>query len=92
MDEYTWATTWECTYGPTARAYHLLRGLDLDNAGVAGRRAGGLDFIEGGRPGSSDCWVEAEDHLSVSLLQARLRELKARVELRPGMNANNGSG
>ena len=87
MDAYTWATAWECKYDPMARAYHLLRDLDLDSAGVAGRRAGGLDFIEGGRPGSSDCWVEAEDRLTVSLLQARLRELGSRVELKPGINA-----
>lgn len=87
MDAYTWATAGECNHGPAARAFHLLQKIDLDSSGVSGRRIGGLDFIEGPRPGSSDCWVEAEDQLTVSLLQARLREVRAPVEVRPGMNA-----
>ncbi len=87
MNEYTWATAWESRYDPSARAFHLLRKIDLGSDGLLGPRAGGLNFIEGCRPGSSDTWVEAEDHLTVSLLQARLRELGSSVELRPGMNA-----
>lgn len=86
MNGYTWGTAWKCKYDPTARAFRLLRDLDLDSDSVPGPRAGGLNFIEGCRPGSSDCWVEAEDQLSVALLQARLRELGSCVELRPGMN------
>ncbi len=87
MNGSTWATAWECRYDPTARAYHLLRDLDLGSEGMLGPRAGDLKFIEGCHPGSSDCWVEAEDHLTVSLLQARLRELGSYLELKPGLNA-----
>lgn len=86
MDEFTWWTAWESRYGPCARAFRLLVKTELSPLGAHGRPIGGLNFIEGVRPGSSDTWVEAEDQLTVSLVQARLRELNAPIEVRLGMN------
>ena len=83
MNEYAWQCSWDCRYSPSARAVRMLEGLDLHRSDKH-RSIGGLEFIEGQYPGSFDRWVEAEDALSVSLLQARLRELRAPVEVRLG--------
>jgi hypothetical protein len=41
-----------------------------------------LDFYYGnGAPGSNDVWVEASDDLSVTLLQARLIELRQPIRV-----------
>lgn len=87
VDEHVWATAWESKYGPCAQAYHLLEKIELSPFGANGRPIGGLNFIQGPRPGSSDTWVEAEDGLTVSLVQARLREINSPVEVRLGLNA-----
>ena len=88
MDGYAWATEWECNYSPTARAFTALRDLNLGTGDGPGQWLGELNFHEGdNHPGSSDRWVDAEDHLSVTLLQARLRELGTSIEVIPGMNA-----
>jgi hypothetical protein len=85
MKEETWECSWLSRYSPSARAFRLLEKVELDSE-LNGRRAlGGLDFVDGQYPGSYDRWVDAEDALSVSLLQARLRELKLPVEVRRGV-------
>jgi hypothetical protein len=54
-----------------AKAFHLLKGLDLGHSGSALRQAGQIIFEEfGGSPGNSYTWVELHDDLTVSLLQA----------------------
>ncbi len=83
MNEYTWQCSWNCRYSPSARAVRMLEELDLHRS-TEHRAIGGLEFTEGQYPGSFDRWVEADNALSVSLLQARLRELRAPVEVRLG--------
>ena len=88
MDEYTWANQWACNYSPTARAFTVLHDLDLGTGDGPGQWLGELNFHEGdNHPGSSDHWVDTEDRLSVTLLQARLRELGTSIEVVSGMNA-----
>lgn len=84
MDEYTWECSWCCRYSPSARAFTFLEKVELDAERHGRRPLGGLDFTDGQYPGSYDRWVDAEDALSVSLLQARLRELKVPIEVRRG--------
>jgi hypothetical protein len=72
-----WEWRQETHEGPSARAFHLLRDLPLDD----GRRLkngdplGELDFIEGDRPGSNLTYVEAPDLATLACLQNRLNEL-----------------
>lgn len=82
MDEYTWHCAWSSTHGPSARGYDLLKDLKLDTDCNGRRALGGLEFTDGQYPGSFDRWVDAQDALSVSLLQARIRELKVPIEIR----------
>jgi hypothetical protein len=72
----TWGTCWEYFASPQARAYRLLKELNIGvPIDVSGRRAGSIDFIEWGyHPGSAERLVELRDDLSVSLLQAALVE------------------
>lgn len=83
VDEYTWQAVWDTTYCPSARAFRLLEDLDL-GASDSGPKAGGLLFQESQYPGSNDRWVEAEDELTVSLLQARFNELRLPIQVRLG--------
>jgi hypothetical protein len=72
-----WDWRQETHEGPSARAFHLLRDLPLDD----GRRLkngdplGELSFIEGDRPGSNLTYVEAPDLATLACLQNRLNEL-----------------
>jgi hypothetical protein len=67
---------------PQAKAFHLLKGLDLGHSGSALRQAGQIIFQEfGGSPGNS---VELNDDLTVSLLQARLIELNLPISVEIG--------
>jgi hypothetical protein len=81
-DQY-WPEIYEIHYQPAAAAYHYLRQLKIGPKSLAIRpRNGRLDFFAGSNhPGSSDLWVEAYNDLTVSLLQARLIELKQPVRL-----------
>ena len=76
IDEYAWADAWECSESPRAKAYSLLKELNLGcSLDQEGKKAGRIEFIEGGwHPGSSECWVELRNDLTVSLLQAHLIE------------------
>jgi hypothetical protein len=76
---------WDNFTGPQAKAFHLLKDLDLGQAGSALRQAGQIIFEEfGGSPGNSYTWVELKDDLSVSLLQARLIELNLPINVKVG--------
>ena len=76
---------WDNFAGPQAKAFHLLKGLDLGHSGSAFRQAGQIIFEEfGGSPGNSYTWVEPHDDLTVSLLQARLIELNLPIDVEIG--------
>src|SRR5580704_16252383 len=76
LNGFGWEDRWDNFAGPQAKAFHLLKGLDLGHSGSALRQAGQIIFEEfGGSPGNSYTWVELHDDLTVSLLQARLIEL-----------------
>lgn len=62
--------------GPGADAHMLLSGLDIGPDLCAGNQVGGLKFYDGPMPGSNYLGVEADDEISVSLLQHRLNELR----------------
>jgi hypothetical protein len=74
IDEYDWADVWECALSPQAKAYSLLQELDVGcSFDAQGKKAGQIEFVEGGwHPGSSACWVELRNDLTVSLLQAHI--------------------
>ena len=79
---FGWEDRWDNFAGPQAKAFHLLKGLDLGHSGSALRRAGQIIFQEfGGSPGNSYTWVELNDDLTVSLLQARLIELNLPINV-----------
>ena len=81
MSERYWSDHFECVGSPLAKAYHLLRNIDLGPE--AGSKPGPLlEFHEGdNHPGSITRWVNATDQLSLSLLQARLIDLKLPIKL-----------
>ena len=66
--------------GPGADAFHLLDSLDIGPyLEFDGRVAGGLKFYDGPMPGSNYLGVEAEDDISVSLLQHRPNQLNTGI-------------
>jgi hypothetical protein len=69
--------------GAQAKAFHLLKGLDLGSSPDSKlRQAGQIIFQEfGGSPGNSYTWVELKDDVTVSLLQARLIELNLSIDV-----------
>jgi hypothetical protein len=71
---------------PQARAYHLLKELDLANAPNSKLKQAGEVFFQscGGRPGNTYTSVELKDDLTVSLLQARLIELNLPIKVKVG--------
>ena len=69
LNGFGWEDRWDNFAGPQAKAFHLLKGLDLGHSGSALRQAGQIIFEEfGGYPGNSYTWVELHDDLTVSLL------------------------
>jgi hypothetical protein len=78
-----WEDWFDITGGPLARAYHLLEKIDLGPARDSGRGPL-LEFNVGGHPGDSTHYVNAKDMLSLSLLQARLIDLKLPIKIVEG--------
>jgi hypothetical protein len=78
-----WEWQQEITDGPSARAFHHLSDLPLDDGnGVHGaNRLGRLRFIEGDQPGSNFTYVEAPDLATLACLQNRLNELGEDIAL-----------
>jgi hypothetical protein len=83
LDGFGWEDAWDNVTGPQARAFHLLKKLDLGSAPASKlKQAGQIIFQEfGGAPGNSYTWVELKDDLTVSLLQARLVELNLPINV-----------
>src|SRR5262245_6508914 len=81
--ERYWQDRFDIEDGPCAKARHLLRKIDLGPDRTSGRGPV-LEFHEGAHPGDSSFWVNAKDKLSLSLLQARLIDLKMSIKLAEG--------
>lgn len=79
LDDYDWESIWEDRFGPTALAYRTLDPIVRSSRRSRLQRAGLLRFHDSPNPHSSSRWVEARDELTVSLLQAHLRELDAGI-------------
>jgi hypothetical protein len=82
MDGYSWEEQWEHTFSPEAQAYEFLQRHKIFPHGQLGRREGQIVFESFPNPMSSARWVEAHDLLSLTLLQARLNELRLTTEVR----------
>jgi hypothetical protein len=78
-----WEDWFDITGGPLARAYHLLQRIDLGPERDSGRGPL-LEFNVGSHPGDSTHYVNAKDMLSLSLLQARLIDLKLPIKVVEG--------
>jgi hypothetical protein len=84
LDAHYWEDWLESTGGPCARAYDLLKKIDLGPERNSGRGPL-LEFYEGGfHPGDNTFAVNAKDMLSLSLLQARLIDLKLPIKIVEG--------
>jgi hypothetical protein len=82
--ERYWWGRWECEDNPSAKAFFLLSKIDLGPE-LGSARGPLLEFHEGdNHPGSNDRWVNAKDQLSLSLLQARLIDLKMPIKIIAG--------
>jgi hypothetical protein len=68
VNGFSWEDTWDNFTGPQAKAFHLLKKLDLGSAPNSKlKQAGQIIFQEfGGAPGNSYTWVELKDDLTVS--------------------------
>jgi hypothetical protein len=85
LNGFGWEDAWDNFTGPQAKAFHLLKKLDLGAADSKLSQAGEIIFEEfGGAPGNSYTWVELKDDLTVSLLQARLIELNVSINVAVG--------
>ena len=82
MDGYSWESQWEHNLSPEAQAFAFLEKHDIFPKGGRGRREGEVLFESFSNPMSCARWVEVHDPLSVSLLQARLNELRLNTEVR----------
>jgi hypothetical protein len=82
--ERYWWDRFECEDGPWAKAYRLLEKIDLGPDRASGRGPL-LEFHEGdAHPGDDTIRVNARDKLSLSLLQARLIDLKLPIKIVEG--------
>ena len=85
LNGFGWEDRWDNFAGLQAKAFHLLKDLDLGRSGSALRQAGQIIFQEfGGSPGNSYTWVEQKDDLTLSLLSARLIELNLPINVAVG--------
>lgn len=81
VDFFTVLDFWGPTSSPNARAFHLLKGIDL------GPELGGVDavgevvFTEGCHPGNDYVGVHAPDLVSLSLLQHRLNQINTGISI-----------
>ena len=84
MSRRYWSDLFDTKNSPSARAYHLLRKI---NVGPDRKSGHGplLEFHEGdAHPGDNSLWVDAKDQLSLSLLQARLIDLNMPIKIVEG--------
>jgi len=74
--------SWCMVDGPSARAYHYLKSLDLGPALKGSQAVGGLDFLhEGNRAGWKWLAVSPENDVTLSLLQQRLNDLNTGIRI-----------
>jgi len=76
MNEFAWEDQWEHNFSTEAQAFTFLEKHDIFPASSEGRREGQIIFASYPNPMSNARWVEVHDQLSLTLLQARLDELK----------------
>jgi hypothetical protein len=83
VNGFSWEDRWDNFAGPQAKAFHLLKELDLGGAPNSKLKQAGQIFFQefGGAPGNSYTWVELKDDVTVSLLQARLIELNLPIDV-----------
>ena len=85
VDAWYWRQRFEIEDGPCAKAHRLLCKIDFGPDLVIAK-APQLEFhMGGGRPGDSSMWANAKDKLSLSLLQARLIDLKMPIKVAEGV-------
>ncbi len=76
MDDFAWEDQWDHNLSPEAQAFTFLEKYEVFPLGSKGRREGLVVFESYPNPMSNSRWVEVHDHLSLTLLQARLDELR----------------
>jgi hypothetical protein len=81
--DWYWAQHFEWLGNPLAKAYRLLDNIDFGPTLQTGN-APRLEFHDGPHPGNNSSWVNAMDQLSLSLLQARLIDLRMKIKLAEG--------
>lgn len=79
-----WHDWFNLVGGPCAKAYQLLDGLDLGPDLGSPRQGPHLAFEEGAYPGDNSRWVQASGKLALSLLQARLIDLRLPIAIVEG--------
>jgi hypothetical protein len=82
LDGFGWEDQWEHTDSPEAKAYAFLKDTKIFPKLRGFEREGSIVFESFPNPMSSAHWVEVHDHLSLSLLQARLNELDLGVAVK----------
>ena len=84
VDDRYWYDWFDLAGGPCAKAYRLLDGLDLGPDLDSPRKGPHLAFEEGAYPGDNSRWVRASGKLALSLLQARLIDLRLPIKIAKG--------
>ncbi|GLS37237.1 hypothetical protein GCM10010869_28300 [Mesorhizobium tianshanense] len=85
VDGWFWETRFDLETGPCARAYRLLKQLDLGSKLRRGSDGPHLVFCEGDVANDDSRWVDARDELTLSFLQARLIDLKLPIRIAQGI-------
>lgn len=73
--------SWIRRESPNSKAYYLLDSLDLGPELTGPDAVGGLVFTDGACPGNDYIGVNAEDDITLSLLQQRLNDLGTGIKL-----------
>ncbi|RDJ13474.1 hypothetical protein B5K06_08775 [Rhizobium grahamii] len=84
IDGQFWQDYFDTTDSPTARAYKLLQTLDLGPTLSEAGAQPHVIFHEGAFTGDNSRWVNAGDHLALSLLQARFIDLSLPIAVTRG--------
>jgi hypothetical protein len=79
-----WYDWFDLEGGPCAKAYRLLEDVDLGPDLGSPREGPHLAFEEGAYPGDNSRWVQASGKLALSLLQARLIDLRLPLQIAEG--------
>jgi hypothetical protein len=87
VNERYWYDWFDLEGGPCPKAYRLLDDLDLGPDLDSRREGPQLVFQEGAYPGDNSRWVQASGKLALSLLQARLIDLKLPICIVEGRDA-----